>query len=89
MRDDKSSRQKRRRRRLKNQFLAYLALIVIIILILAAGYVGVKAVIRYVNNYNDRVNRVIEEAESGIITEQESQTFDIQEETSSIVYNDR
>ncbi len=88
MRDDRSSRQKRRRRRLKNQFLAYLALIVIIILILAAGYVGVKAVIRYVNNYNDRVNRVIEEAESGIITEQESQTFDIQEETSSIVYNE-
>lgn len=88
MRDDRSSRQKRRRRRLKNQFLAYLALIVIIILILAAGYVGVKAVIRYVNNYNDRVNRVIEEAESGIITEQESPTFDIQEETSSIVYNE-
>ena len=88
MRDERSSRQKRRRRRLRNQMLAYLALIVIIILILTAGYVGVKAVIRYINNYNDKVNRVIEEAESGIITEQESSAFDIQEETRSIVYNE-
>ena len=88
MRNERSSRQKRRYRRLRNQLLAYLALVVIIILILAAGYVGVKAVIRYVNNYNDKVNRVIEEAESGIITEQESQTFEIQEEHNSIVYNE-
>lgn len=88
MKKDRSNREKRRRRRLKNQFFAYLALIVIIALILAAGSLGVKAVIRYVNNYNDKVNRVIEEAESGVITEQESQTFDIQEEQSSIEYNE-
>ena len=88
MRDERSNRQKRRRRRLRNQLLAYLALIVILILIVVAGYVGVKAVIRYVNDYNDKVNRVIEEAESGIITEQESPGFDIQEENGSIVYNE-
>ena len=57
MKKDRSNREKRRRRRLKNQFFAYLALIVIIALILAAGSLGVKAVIRYVNNYTDHLAR--------------------------------
>lgn len=72
MKDEKTSRRERRRRRLRNQILAYLLLIVMILLLLAAGYVGVKGVLRYLDDYNDKVNRVIEEAESSVAAEQES-----------------
>ena len=73
MKDEKTSRRERRRRRLRNQFLAYLILIIVIILVLAAGYLGVKGVLRYLDDYNDKVNRVIEEAESSMAVEQESE----------------
>lgn len=76
MKDEKTSREKRRRRRVRNQMLAYLTLIVIIVLIVAAGYFGVKGIIRYVKNYNDRVNRVIEEAESSMAAETAGEVYD-------------
>lgn len=75
MKDEKTSRRERRRRRLRNQLLAYLVLAVIIAVVLMAGFFGVKAVINYVNNYNEKVNRVIEEAESSAAQEQESEPF--------------
>jgi len=75
MKDEKTSRQERRRRRLRNQICAYLILIIIIVLVLAAGYFGVKGVIHYVNDYNEKVNRVIEEAESSAAAEQASEPY--------------
>lgn len=89
MKDEKTSRRERRRRRLRNQFFAYLVLIVIVILILAAGYFGVRGVIHYLNNYNDRVNRVIEEAESGAAAGQDSSEPLIEEDTGGgVTYNE-
>ena len=64
MREEKITREKRRRRRVRNQILAYMTLLIFIVLILIAGYFGVRYIIDYVNKYNDKVNRVIEEAES-------------------------
>lgn len=75
MKDEKTSRRERRRRRLRNQFFAYLILIIIVILVLTAGFFGVKGVIRYMNEYNERVNKVIEEAESGAAAEQDSEPY--------------
>ena len=69
MKNETTSREKRRRRRIKNQILAYITLIVIIVLVVAAGYLGVKGIISYVKGYNDKVNRVIEEAESSVAAE--------------------
>ncbi|MDE7479222.1 MAG: hypothetical protein K2M91_15020 [Lachnospiraceae bacterium] len=88
MRDERSNREKRRRRRLKNQILAYLVLIIIIVLIGGAGYLGVKGVIRYVNNYNDKVDRVIQEAESGASVEQGSEADNTADQGSSVEYNE-
>ncbi|MBO5145586.1 MAG: hypothetical protein J6C19_08645 [Lachnospiraceae bacterium] len=69
MKNEQTSREKRRRRRVRNQILAYFTLIVIMALIIAAGYFSVKGVISYVKKYNDKVNRVIEEAESSAAAE--------------------
>ncbi|MDE7321439.1 MAG: hypothetical protein K2N73_01695 [Lachnospiraceae bacterium] len=88
MKDEKRSREKRRRRRVRNQICAYLILIVIVVLILSAGYFGVRGIIRYVKNYNDKVNRVIEEAESSAAAELEGDADDmpiIQEESRPVV----
>ena len=52
-----------------------------IIAVLAAGYFGVKGVIRYVNDYNDKVNKVIEEAESDAATVQDNTEPVIEEDT--------
>lgn len=67
--NDETSRERRRRRRIRSQILAYITLIVIIVLVLLAGYLGVKSIISYVKGYNDKVNRVIEEAESSVAAE--------------------
>lgn len=88
MKDEKTSRRERRRRRLRNQFFAYLVLILIMILVLAAGYFGVKGVIHYVNDYNDKVNKVIEEAESSAAAEQDNSEPLIEEETSGGIEHD-
>lgn len=66
MKDEQTSRERRRRRRLRNQMLAYLTLAGMIVLVAAAGFFGIKGIISYLKNYNDRVNRAIEEAESGV-----------------------
>ncbi|MDE6621575.1 MAG: glycoside hydrolase family 3 protein [Lachnospiraceae bacterium] len=86
MNDEKKNRERRRRRRLKNQILAYLMLLIIIALILAAGYYGVKGVMNYMSNYSDKVNRVIEEAESSLAAEQESEPY-VEEVQGNIVQN--
>lgn len=88
MKDEKTSRRERRRRRLRNQFFAYLVLILIMILVLAAGYFGVKGVIHYVNDYNDKVNKVIEEAESSAAAEQDNSEPLIEEEPSGGIEHD-
>lgn len=84
MKDEKTSRRERRRRRLRNQFFAYLMLVIIILLVLAAGYFGVKGVLHYLNDYNDRVNKVIEEAESSAAAEQESEPGPLIEEATGV-----
>lgn len=88
MKDEKTSRRERRRRRLRNQFFAYLVLLLIMILVLAAGYFGVKGVIHYVNDYNDKVNKVIEEAESSAAAEQDNSEPLIEEEPSGGIEHD-
>lgn len=75
MKDEKTSRQERRRRRLRNQFFAYLLLILIIALVLTAGFFGIKLIIHYMNDYNEKVNRVIEEAESSVAAEQDGDPY--------------
>ncbi len=82
MKDEKTSRRERRRRRLRNQILAYLVMIIIVAMVLTAGYFGARIVIDYVNDYNEKVNRVIEEAESSVAEEQDSEPF-IEEESES------
>lgn len=69
MKNETTNREKRRHRRIRNQILAYITLIVIIVLAVAAGYLGIKGIVGYVKGYNDKVNRVIEEAESSVAAE--------------------
>ncbi|MDE6910642.1 MAG: beta-N-acetylhexosaminidase [Lachnospiraceae bacterium] len=91
MKDEKRSREKRRHRRVRNQIFAYLILVVMIGLIVAAGYFGVKGIIHYVKNYNEKVNRVIEEAESSAAAELEKEGSDmpiIQEESMPVADNE-
>lgn len=64
MKDERTSREKRKRRRIRNQILAYITLIVLVVLVAAGGYLGATYVMRYVKDYNDKVNKAIEEAES-------------------------
>ena len=75
MKDEKTSRRERRRRRLRNQFFAYLILLLIIAMVLTACFLGIKCIVKYVNNYNEKVNRVIGEAESSVAAEQESDPY--------------
>lgn len=76
MREEKTNREKRRRRRVRNQILAYLTLLILIVLVVIAGYFGVRYIIDYVNKYNDKVNRVIEEAESSALQDSEDEADD-------------
>lgn len=83
MKNETTSREKRRRRRIRNQILAYITLIVIIVLVVAAGYLGVKGIISYVKGYNDKVNRVIEEAESSVAAELAGENDTVNEQDAS------
>jgi beta-N-acetylhexosaminidase len=69
MNEEQINRQKRKRRRIRNQILAYLTLIVLLAVIVTAGYHVVKGVRNSLNGYSDKVNRVLEEAESNAATE--------------------
>lgn len=75
MKDEKKNREKRRRRRVKNQIFAYLTLLVLVMLILTAGYFGARGIIHSVTDYNDRVNRVVGEAESSVAADQDSEPY--------------
>lgn len=59
-----SEREKRRKKRIKSQILAYLTLAVFVVLILAGGYFGVKAISRYLSEYNSKVEQALAEAEN-------------------------
>lgn len=84
MKDEKTSREKRRRRRVRNQIFAYITLIVMLVLIIAVGYIGVKSIISYVKNYNDKVNRVIEEAESSAAAEVSDDTYSAETQENNV-----
>ncbi len=88
MREEKINREKRRRRRVRNQILAYMTLLIFIVLILIAGYFGVRYIIDYVNKYNDKVNRVIEEAESNASQEADNEIEDAETQDSGVQYEE-
>ena len=80
MREELTSREKRRRRRIRNQLLAYLVLAVFAVLVITGGYFGVKKVVGYLEDYNQKVSDAMAEAESNPENEPESDVF--QEEPS-------
>lgn len=86
MREEKTNREKRRRRRVRNQILAYLTLLILIVLVLIAGYFGVRYIIDYVNKYNDKVNRVIEEAESSAFQDSDDEIDDTETQGGEVQY---
>ena len=81
MREEQKSREKRRRRRIRNQIFAYLTLIVVLFLLVAAGYFAVKGIMKYVKNYNDKVNKVIEDAETSSAVETIAEVDDTNQRT--------
>lgn len=72
MREELTSREKRRRRRIRNQILAYLVLAVFAILVITAGYFGVRKVIGYLEDYNQKVSDAMAEAEANLESEPQS-----------------
>ena len=88
MREEKTNREKRRRRRVRNQILAYLTLLILIVLVLIAGYFGVRYIIDYVNKYNDKVNRVIEEAESSAFQDSDDEIDDTETQGGEVQYEE-
>ncbi len=88
MREEKTNRQRRRSRRVRNQIFAYLTLIVLIVLVLTGGYFGVSYIIDYVNKYNDKVNKVIEEAESSAALESVDESDDIEVSNNNVQYEE-
>lgn len=91
MKDEQKKREKRRRRRVRNQLLAYMTLMVLAVTALVALYFGANGVIRYIKNYNDKVNEVIAEAESDAAAELASAALQEQSEpeSSSAVYEEK
>lgn len=88
MREEKTNREKRRRRRVRNQILAYMTLLILIVLVLIAGYFGVRYIIDYVNKYNDKVNRVIEEAESSAFQDSDDGIKDAEAQGGGVQYEE-
>ncbi|MBD5451087.1 MAG: beta-N-acetylhexosaminidase [Lachnospiraceae bacterium] len=87
MNDEQIKREKRRRRRIRNQVLAYLTLAVLIVAALAGLCFGVNGVVRYVKNYNNKVNEFIAEAESSMAAELENESASVPEST-QMVYDE-
>lgn len=83
MRDELTSREKRRRRRIKNQIFAYITLVFFCIVALAGVYYGYKGIVRYIKNYNEKVNDAIAEAESSITDEIENEQQSIENDNVS------
>lgn len=89
MKEEITSREKRRRRRIRNQILAYLLLAVLIVLAAVGILYGAGAVKKYLIDYNDKVNEAIEAAESGVSTQEETESSDelsTESDTSYTVY---
>lgn len=57
-----TSREIRRRKRIRSQIMAYTALLIIIAAVAAGGFFGVKAIVRYIENYNEKVDQALAEA---------------------------
>lgn len=73
---------------MRNQIFAYLTLIVLIVLVLTGGYFGISYIIDYVNKYNDKVNKVIEEAESSAALESVDESDDIEVSNNNVQYEE-
>ena len=87
MNDEQIKREKRRRRRIRNQVFAYLTLVVLIVAALVGLCFGVNGVVRYVKNYNNKVNEFIAEAESSMAAELENESASVPEST-QMVYDE-
>ena len=70
-----SSRERRRRRRIRSQILAYLTLAVIAVVVIAAAVFGIKAIVRHVKEYNNKVSEALLEAETSaeLLSEESSE----------------
>ena len=91
MKDEQKKREKRRRRRVRNQMLAYMTLMALAVTALVGLYFGANGVIRYIKNYNNKVNEAIAEAESDAAAELASAASQEQSEpeSSSAVYEEK
>ena len=81
MKDELTSREKRRRRRVRNQILAYAVTIIIIALVIVGGYLGIKAVVTNLKNYNDKVSEALEEAEANAASIESGEAQEVQEQS--------
>ena len=83
-----SNREKRRRRRIKSQIAAYVTLAVVIGALTAGAVIGIKTIIKHMNQYNDKVAEALQEAETNVEHEtavvesetQETENTDVQQE---------
>ncbi len=84
-----SNREKRRRRRIRSQIAAYVTLVIVIGAVTAGAVIGIKAIIKHMNQYNDKVAEALQEAETNVEHEtavvesgtQEAETTDSQQES--------
>jgi len=65
-----------------------MTLLILIVLVLIAGYFGVRYIIDYVNKYNDKVNRVIEEAESSAFQDSDDGIEDAEAQGGGVQYEE-
>ncbi len=84
-----SNREKRRRRRIRNQIAAYVTLVIVIGAVTTGAVIGIKKVIKHMNQYNDKVAEALQEAETNVEHEtavvesetQETEAVDTQQES--------
>lgn len=72
-----SEREIRRKKRIRSQILAYITLFVLLVLVFVGGFFGVRAIGKYLGDYNDRVAQALAEAEE---VASQGQTEQMQEE---------
>ena len=80
-----SSRERRRRRRIRSQILAYLTLVVLVVIVISSCFFGVKAIVKHVKAYNDKVSEALLEAESSaeLLSEASSENESSDSQTSA------
>lgn len=80
--EELTSREIRRRRRIRSQIAAYVTLAVMIILVIAGIFLGVKAVMKGMAAYDDKVSEALAEAESNVTEDVQSEAVQTQESVS-------